>query len=428
MSEELRENTESSGFVCVRLSGSKPAESSEKPESNAPAAETVEPEIQTEPIDLNPVEPAEPEKPSGPIELNPIEEVPEEPAEPEKPSGPIELNPIEETPEEPAEPEKPAGPIELNPIEKMPEVLAEAEKPSGPIDLNPAEDVTTVTAERNKQLGSLEVSSEKNLPAVIDIPNNQTGSTGNAPETTEISMPKKHAWGKAKQSAKVSVIGVSVLLIGVIAALLYFSASRGSAAVRDAFERTKEEVAGMAYQKFYETSYNAAEHDYHVKNRAIITLSGIREETELEVLSVSDIVYMIKNKNDIFDTRLWLEVPGTGVFTVNLAAGEFLVDNERNSVYVSLPRPSVSADTIEVDLGNVKVLEEESHAIGSSILEGEELVLQQLNEAQIKIREDIMSNKEYNEYAEESARSLLETWIRAVNKDVEDLTVEIEFY
>ena len=241
-------------------------------------------------------------------------------------------------------------------------------------------------------------------------------------------MPKKHAWGKAKRSAKFSVIGVSVLLIGIIAALLYFSASRGSAAVRDAFERTKEEVAGMAYQKFYETSYNAAEHDYHVKNRAIITLSGIRETAELEVLSVSDIVYMIKNKNDIFDTRLWLEVPGTGVFTVNLAAGEFLVDNERRSVYVRLPKPDLSTDNITIDHTNVKVLNLDSSAIASSVRDGEQLAQQQLNEALTQIREDIKSNLEYYEYAEESARSLLETWIRAVNKDVEDLTVEIEFY
>ena len=79
MTEELRENTESSDFVCVRLTGSNSAEPSEKPESSAPAAETVEPEIQAEPIDLNPAEtvteeePAEPEEPSGPIELNPVE-------------------------------------------------------------------------------------------------------------------------------------------------------------------------------------------------------------------------------------------------------------------------------------------------------------------------------------------------------------------
>ena len=449
MTEELRENTESRDFVCVRLTGSKPAEPSEKPESSAPAAEiqaepidlnpeetvteekAAEPEVQAEPIDLNPAETVkeeevtEPEVQAGPIELNPIEEAPEEPAEPEVPAGPIELNPIEETPEEPAEPEVPAGPIELNPIEKMPSILAEAEKASGPVDLNSADDTAEVIAERKKQLSALEVSSEKNLPAVID----KSSSPDNASETAENSKPKKHFWQKGNRSGKISVVGVlTVLFLAVAVVLLIAGAANGIGAVRDAFEQAKAASAGVAYQAFYDTSYDAAEHDYHVKNRAFITLSGIRETAELEVLSVSDIVYVTKNKEGIRDTLLWMQVPGTGVFTLDLAAGEFLVDNERRSVYARLPRPTLSADNITIDYGNVKKLKEESSWFWTSIQEGEELVKQQLNEAQIKIREDIMSNKEYYEYAEESARSLLETWIHAVNKDVDDLTVEIEFY
>ena len=408
MTEELRENTESSDFVCVRLTGSNSAEPSEKPESSAPAAETVEPEIQAEPIDLNPVEPAEPEEPSGPIELNPV-----------KQSGPIELNPIEE------EPEKPAGPIELNPIEKMPEVLAAAEKQSGPVDPTTAEDPDAVTAERKKQLSALKVSSGENLPAVIEKPN----PSDNASETAENPKPKKRFWKKWHPSGKISFVQVLTVLFGLAAVVLLITgAANGIGAVRAAFERTKEEVSGMAYQAFYDTGYDAAESNYHVKNRAIITLSGIRETAELEVLSISDIVYVTKDKGDIFDTLLWLQVPGTGVFTLDLAGGEFLVDNERRSVYVRLPKPTLSADNITIDYSNVQVLQKDSSWISSSILEGEELVKQQLNEAQIKIREDIMSNKDYYEYAEESARSLLETWIHAVNKDVEDLTVEIEFY
>ena len=458
MTEELRENTESSDFVCVRLTGSKSAEPSEKPESNAPAAETSapetaapvdlnpeetvpeeeapEPEIQAEPIDLNPeeavteeeaTEPIElnPVEPSGPIELNPSEEVPEEPAEPEEPAGPIELNPIEEAPEEPVEPEEPAGPIELNPIEKMPSILAEAEKASGPVDLNPAEDTAEVIAERKKQLSALEVSSEKNLPAVIDKPS----SPDNASETAENSKPKKHFWEKRNRSGKVSIVFLLTVLFGLLAIVLFiFGTFRGIGAVRAAFDQAKAAAAGVAYQAFYGTSYDAAEHDYHVKNRALITLSGIRETAELEVLSVSDIVYITKDKNDIFDTPLWLQVPGTGVFTLDLAAGEFLVDNERRSVYVRLPKPDLTTDNIKIDHKNVEILNMDSSAIASSAGDGERLVQEQLNEALVQIREDIMSNLEYYKYAEESARSLLETWIRSVNKDVEDLTVEIEFY
>ncbi len=104
------------------------------------------------------------------------------------------------------------------------------------------------------------------------------------------------------------------------------------------------------------------------------------------------------------------------------------MDNERRSVYVRLPKPDLSTDNITIDHKNVKVLNLDSSSIASSVRDGEQLAQQQLNEALTQIREDIKSNLEYYEYAEESARSLLETWIRSVNKDVEDLTVEIEFY
>ena len=243
-----------------------------------------------------------------------------------------------------------------------------------------------------------------------------------APENPE--APKKEK--KRKNGGLFYVVIAALVLIS--AGLFVLGSTRGSAAVREAFEREKAAAEENTYQAFYDTSYNAAENDYHVKNQAVITLSGIRETAELEVLSVSDIVYITKDAKNIFDTRSWLQVPGTGVFTLDLAAGEFLVDNERRSVYVRLPKPDLSTDNITIDHTNVKVLNLDSSAIASSVRDGEQLAQQQLNEALTQIREDIKSNLEYYEYAEESARSLLETWIRSVNKDVEDLTVEIEFY
>ncbi len=243
-----------------------------------------------------------------------------------------------------------------------------------------------------------------------------------APENSE--APKKEK--KRKNGGLFYVVIAALVLIS--AGLFVLGSTRGSAAVREAFQREKAAAEENTYQAFYDTSYNAAENDYHVKNQAVITLSGIRETAELEVLSVSDIVYITKDAKNIFDTRSWLQVPGTGVFTLDLAAGEFLVDNERRSVYVRLPKPDLSTDNITIDHTNVKVLNLDSSAIASSVRDGEQLAQQQLNEALTQIREDIKSNLEYYEYAEESARSLLETWIRSVNKDVEDLTVEIEFY
>ena len=165
-----------------------------------------------------------------------------------------------------------------------------------------------------------------------------------------------------------------------------FGVGNGSKAVRQAFEAEKAAAEETVYHAYYEQGYQLAEAEYHVKNRAMISLGNIRETAVLEVLNISDIAFMIEdptaeNKN----IQSWLEVPGTGVFTVNLAAGEFLADDERMMVYVRLPKP--------------------------------ELLL-----------EDIGSNVQYYEFAENSARSLLENWIRAVNSGIPELKVEIEFY
>ena len=113
---------------------------------------------------------------------------------------------------------------------------------------------------------------------------------------------------------------------------------------------------------------------------------------------------------------------------MNLAAGEFLTDDMRHSVYVRLPKPELLPMNIDIDHENVKVLRFSSNALLSSVRAGEQLAGRQLNEARTKILEDIGSNLQYYEFAENSARTLLENLIRAVNSEIPDLKVEIEFY
>ncbi len=382
--EELSEseNAEPNGFVCIRLSGSKPAELRENIESNKTPAEIVEPKKQAEPIDFSPSE--------GRLTVYELNTDPA--AVPPAKKGPIDLTPPENRL---AVPELSIGSAEV----------ALAEK--GPIDLTPPEN-------------RLAVSEPNTAPTAVSPAKN---------EPEEIAAPDHSRAKNARSKKRIPFIElVSVLFVAAAIFLLVLGGRQGIKAVQEAYERSKEATSEVVYQAFYDKSYDVAEKNYHVLNRAVISLSEIRETAELEVLSVSDIVYIIKEADQIWDTQNWLQVPGTGVFTLDLSAGEFLVDNERNSVYVRLPRPELSADNISIDYANVKVLKMESHALTSSARDGEELARQQLNEARTKIREDIMSNLQYNEFAEESARSLMETWIRAVNKDIADLTVEIEFY
>ena len=251
----------------------------------------------------------------------------------------------------------------------------------------------------------------------------------NKPEKPQ--EPKDPAVRKAlrRQGANLLCIFIAVLLVILAAGMMVFGLHNGSQAVKKAFEAEKAAAEESVYHAYYEQGYNAAEAEYHVKNRAAITLGNIRETADLEVLSISDIAYMIENPSgENKQTTSWLEVPGTGVFTVNLGAGEFLADDERSAVYVRLPKPEILPMNINIDHANVKVLRFSSNALLSSVREGEQLAGKQLNEARTKILEDIGSNVQYYEFAENSARTLLENLIRAVNSEIPDLRVEIEFY
>ncbi|MBQ6505394.1 MAG: DUF4230 domain-containing protein [Flexilinea sp.] len=221
----------------------------------------------------------------------------------------------------------------------------------------------------------------------------------------------------------------ALVLVVIAAAACFLAFINGSRAVKQAFDREREAAEESVYHSFYEQGFKAGEEEYHVKNRAVITLGNIRETANLEVLSVSDIAFMIEDpSSENKNIQSWIQVPGTGVYTVDLAAGEFLVDDERSMVFVRIPKPELLPMNISIDHANIEILRFESNVWKSSVRDGEQLAGKQLNEARTRIQEDISSNLQYYEFAEKSARSLLENLIRAVNSEIPDLKVEIEFF
>lgn len=177
-------------------------------------------------------------------------------------------------------------------------------------------------------------------------------------------------------------------------------------------------------------SYNMGEASNHVKNSGTIGVESVQEKAELEVLKVSDVEYITNNKSEDKVTS-WLEVPGNGVFTVDLSLSEFVVDDARHYVLVRVPKPEIQAENIEIDTQKVKILAyENNHWVfdNGSVEEGEKLVLNQLSEAQTKIQEDIQSNERYFEIAQTSARNNIKQLIKSLNEDVSDLDIEVEFF
>lgn len=182
------------------------------------------------------------------------------------------------------------------------------------------------------------------------------------------------------------------------------------------------------YQKRYNSYKSTVEKKYHVSNRVSIYIENLREEQKLEVLKVSDVEFIIEDKRDNpQNITSWLEVPGEGTFVINLKAGEYIIDNERKHVLIRVPYPELTNVVIDYS-GVKKLLFKDNDWFNGSYREGEELARRQLNNAELLIKKEFISNQNYYLNAQKAAKTTIETLVKQLNPDVLDLTVEVEFY
>jgi hypothetical protein len=236
----------------------------------------------------------------------------------------------------------------------------------------------------------------------------------------------------------------NMFLICVIVALFcfcgYFAESSfviGTNAVKNSYTATKDEVAGKIYQDFYDSSYNAAEAAHHVSNAVSISIGSLREEQKLEVLKVSDVTYEVTKDEDSNliskvsnaikgDLETLYEIPGDGVFTVNLKAGDIAIDNERQYVLIRVPSPELSEFTI--DFENVQLLYfDKGGVFNNSAKVGVKDAMEHLQNAELTLRQEITSNQRFYQSAKDSAVNIITNLVRQLNPQLEDLTVEVEF-
>ena len=228
----------------------------------------------------------------------------------------------------------------------------------------------------------------------------------------------------------IPVIAVLSIVLILFLVLSFRSCSSTVAAGADsavlAFNEKKDSTEEEAYQEFYAASYDKAEQQYHVSNDVTIDISDVKEIAKLEVLEVSTVEYIIENKTDN-DSNItsWLEVPGTGVFTVDLMAGEYLVDKERKTVVVRIPLPRL--ENVGIDYENTEKLLFENDFFNDSYRAGADLYAEQIEEAYTAIYNELSTNPMYYENAENSARLLISNLVKEMNRDIPELTVEVEF-
>ena len=222
---------------------------------------------------------------------------------------------------------------------------------------------------------------------------------------------------------------LALIIVLVTACYLIFSNSLkiGAESVRNHYITSFESENLATYNKVYSSFFDSGDRKYHVKNKVTIHIGNLEETKKLEVLRVSDVEYIIVNKDSNEDKiESWLEVPGTGVFTVDLHAGEFIIDSDRSYVLVRIPYPEL--ENVGIDYRNVEKLLFEDDALNGSYSVGEDLARQQLGEAVLLIQKEFTSNQNYFLNAQNSAVNTIENLVKQLNPDVPDLIIEVEFF
>ena len=268
---------------------------------------------------------------------------------------------------------------------------------------------------------------------LADTPSEENGKKRSAKIQITGEMSRK------AQAICCAVIGV-LIIISVIFAVSAIPAAADAAA--DAFVSSKDNMAADVYQFYYDTSYESSEKAHHVSNDVSVTIGNLRNVQLLEVLRVRDVTYETVGGDvtwirDLFnktvgrvigkDTICWLEVPAAGIFTVNLEVGEFIIDDARQYVLIRVPEPELTEFSLSYD--KVKVLYyEEGSLFQQAGTDGYDLADEMLKSAEQDLRQGMEGNQDNYRKAEGSARKLLTYLVEQLNPQMENLTVEVEFF
>lgn len=256
------------------------------------------------------------------------------------------------------------------------------------------------------------------LKPVVDLGNKSTESIDKKLERK--SERKKAESKKTKNMVIMCAFAISVIC--VIFCIYYWSKaiSVSMAAAAEVYGSVKDARVEKLRQEYRDAGYVKGEKENHTSNRVAIKIDSVKETAKLEVMLVSDVVYIINDDQN----HVWTKATGTGVYTVNLAAGEYLIDSERQYVLIRVPKPELT-----VNLDNVERLFFKNEGFkNGSIGAGEELARKQRADAQIQLLKDIEENQEFNKYAEDSTMKLIESLVREFNRNIPELEVNVEFF
>lgn len=212
-----------------------------------------------------------------------------------------------------------------------------------------------------------------------------------------------------------------IILTAVINLSLYRSTvKKAEKAFTASYTSETENQKNDANEKFYE----AALEQYRSENDINTDIPTENNEGKLQVLKINDTICIPQSAESGAEEGSYLEVPCTGIFTVDLSISEFITDRQRSAVTVRIPQPELTSFTIDFD--NAKLKNSSGIIISNGKMTSSELAHQLMSEDDPVIKETLLSNKIFSENAASAAQKIISELILAYNP-YETITADVEF-
>ena len=221
---------------------------------------------------------------------------------------------------------------------------------------------------------------------------------------------------------------IKTIVMIVIAVQFVLAVFLGVFLFKRGYENSKNTTSEKIKTDTYNAVYGAAEQANHVSNRVTITLGNICERTDLVVLEV-ETSYLYKSDAMDKDSGLtiWYKIPGKGAFTVDMRMAECIIDNERQQVHVIVPAPAITKFEERNEAIEELFYKDDRFILNGSVKAGIQIANKMLIVARQQMLTDLNMNQRYFKAAEDSAERLITNIIKALNPEMLDLKVTLEF-
>lgn len=218
----------------------------------------------------------------------------------------------------------------------------------------------------------------------------------------------------------ISNVIILVLVLVIITSIYFLFFQKDPGNTEAAYNSAKQK----AYDRYFQIAFEREEKKNHVSNYGLINIEDVHEVSKLEVLKVSGTEFVTENAADN-DQNItsWIQVKGIGIFTVNLAMGEFIADSSRGYVLVRVPKPVLT----ECKVTETGQLLWKNDWMNDKIGDGVRLSQAQLSEGRRRLEVSMKSSGRFNNAARKSAERNIQLLVQQWNPQNPDLQVKVEF-